>query len=389
MATKEEWLGLFEAVVGRKPTAKEYMAGKTCNFDPTQIIGIAGFYPKEMMSASSQAISEGEEVMARGLFSESHKTISAGFKMILTLLSLILSVALVVGVLVPPFLVIAVVFSIINLIAVAVSLFFNLKVSHKLFLIMATIVLGVVLLVSFTSKMFQNKASNQIQAPLSRFSRNLVSDNKDKKHSDNNSHQPDSTDVNDYIAQNASFDWTEEEFSSLEFFSYKHKKGTPLKEIIKSHGKANNAEISGNDLTLTYQSTKGKDRKEVRLRFEKQYKDQFILTNGSAYGISEVVQTNRHYRSNWTSDGFAKLTEGDSETGQGGSKWSEIQKKYGKPKDAFIQLSHFGEGISKMLMVTYSDYDSKPAKLSYVALDFVFKNGEYYLIHKYSDEDND
>lgn len=389
MATKEKWLGLFEAVVGRKPTEKEYMAGKTCNFDPTQIIGIAGYYPKEMMSASSQAISEGEEVMARVLFSESHTTISAGVKMILTLLSLILSVALVVGALVPPFLIIAVVFSIINLIAVAVSLFFNLKVSHKLFLIMATIVLGIALLVSLTSKIFQNKASNQIQDPLSRFSRNFVSDNKDKKHSDNNSHQPDSTDVNDYIAQNASFDWTEEQFSSLQFSSYKHKKGTLLKEVIKSHGKANNAEISGNDLTLTYQSTKGKDRKEVRLRFEKQYKDQFILTNGSAYGISEVVQTNRHYRSNWTSDGFAKLTEGDSETGQGGSKWSEIQKKYGKPRDAFIQLSHFGEGISKMLMVTYSDYDLKPAKLSYVALDFVFKNGEYYLIHKYSDEDND
>lgn len=388
MASKEEWVRLFETVVGRKPTAKEYMAGKTSGFDPTQIIRIAGFYPKEMLSVPSQAISEEEAIMTQGPFTENHTAISARFKTILSLVSLVLSVALLIGALVTPIVVIILGLSIINLMATVIALFLNLKSSHKLLSMMATIVAGIVLFVALASMVFQNKVSNEAQAPRSSLNQKITPDNNGKKDS-KDSHQPDSTDVNDYIAKNASFDWIEEHFSSLKFSSYNHKKGTFLKEVIKSHGKANNAEISGDDLTLTYQSGKGKDHKEVRLRFEKQYDGQFILTYGSAYGISGVIQTNRNYRSNWTLDDFAKLTEGDNETGQGGSKWSDIQKKYGNPKDSFIQLSNFGDGISKVLVVTYSDYDSTSPKLSYVTLDFVFKDGEYYLIHKYSNEDND
>ncbi|MFU2206561.1 hypothetical protein [Streptococcus pluranimalium] len=42
-----------------------------------------------------------------------------------------------------------------------------------------------------------------------------------------------------------------------------------------------------------------------------------------------------------------------------------------------------------MLDVTYSDYNSADSKLTYVSIDFVEKDGEYYLVHKYSDQDED
>ena len=42
MATKEKWVDLFEKVIGRKPTASEFQAGKQSNFDPKMIKEIAG-----------------------------------------------------------------------------------------------------------------------------------------------------------------------------------------------------------------------------------------------------------------------------------------------------------------------------------------------------------
>ena len=37
MATKEKWVDLFEKVIGRKPTASEFQAGKQSNFDPKRL----------------------------------------------------------------------------------------------------------------------------------------------------------------------------------------------------------------------------------------------------------------------------------------------------------------------------------------------------------------
>lgn len=41
MATKEKWVELFEQVIGRKPTADEFLKGKRSDFDPRKIISIA------------------------------------------------------------------------------------------------------------------------------------------------------------------------------------------------------------------------------------------------------------------------------------------------------------------------------------------------------------
>ena len=41
MVTKEKWVELFEQVIGRKPTADEFLEGKCSDFDPKKIISIA------------------------------------------------------------------------------------------------------------------------------------------------------------------------------------------------------------------------------------------------------------------------------------------------------------------------------------------------------------
>ena len=41
MTTKEKWVELFEQVIGRKPTADEFLEGKRSDFDPKKIISIA------------------------------------------------------------------------------------------------------------------------------------------------------------------------------------------------------------------------------------------------------------------------------------------------------------------------------------------------------------
>ncbi len=56
MATQQKWTQLFEQVVGRKPTAKEFIQGKQTGFDPKSIKAIAA------VSDDSVAISEAPSV---------------------------------------------------------------------------------------------------------------------------------------------------------------------------------------------------------------------------------------------------------------------------------------------------------------------------------------
>ena len=89
----------------------------------------------------------------------------------------------------------------------------------------------------------------------------------------NQTQKGDSTDVNDYIDKNAKFDWNESKFKKL-----KAGKDT-VKSIVKTYGKASDAEVSGDELKLTYS---GKDYGEsVYLNFKKQYDGTFILSYAS------------------------------------------------------------------------------------------------------------
>lgn len=55
MATKERWAALFESVVGRKPTPKEYMEGKRSDFSPKDIRRIAGLDATSVSKEKDQA----------------------------------------------------------------------------------------------------------------------------------------------------------------------------------------------------------------------------------------------------------------------------------------------------------------------------------------------
>lgn len=417
MATKEEWTRLFETVVGRKPTAEEFMTAKEGGFEPSQIMSIAGFHQDQTggandTSAKGKVVGDDKPSVKQPAGDVSSQVPSTDqsvngttksspdFGMILAIVSLVLSLIFLLAAWLTPFAVTFLVLSVLNLIFAGVVLFLNFKKPGKLLAIIATAIAGIVLLSSLGALVFHRSQDNKATTDDQKISQKLEKDTDDDSDSDDKSDdknkednaddgESDSTDVNDYIDKNASFDWTEKSFTSLKFAGYDNKEGTSLKEVIKKHGKANNAEISENDMTLTYEAGSGSKRKETRLRFEKQYDGRFILTSGNAYGISETVKVNYGYKSNWTKADYDKLTEGDRETGDGGSKWTDIQKKYGDPKDAFVHLSNYGDGVSKMLSVTYSDYDADDSKLTYVALDFAEKGGEYYLVHKYSDQDND
>ena len=95
----------------------------------------------------------------------------------------------------------------------------------------------------------------------------------------------DSTDVNDYIDKNAKFDWNESKFKKL-----KAGKDT-VKSIIKTYGKASDAQMSGDELKLNYS---GKDYGEsVYLNFKKQYDGTFILSYASGRFPQDKVEVDK------------------------------------------------------------------------------------------------
>ncbi|MDY4510858.1 ABC transporter permease [Streptococcus hyovaginalis] len=412
MAGKEEWVSLFEKVIGRKPTSEEFMKAKEGNFDPSKIMEIAGYQKEQEIPEASKSITVPlEETSGQlpkatsGISSQipspqavkTNQGLASRLDLvaILVALSLLFSLVILLAAWLTPLALTFLVLSILNLVFAGLVLFLSLKKPNQVLAIIATIVSALVLLSSLGALIFQNAQESQKQTDSPKTSQedkkevsDASDDEKSKEDTSDSDGKADSTDVNDYIDKSAKFDWTEKDFTDLTFSGYDNNNGTPLKDIIKDHGKASDAEISGNDMTLTYESGSGLNGKEVRLRFEKQYDNSFILYSGSAYGLSDAPKRNPNYQANWSKEDYDKLTEGDMDTGQGGNKWTDIQKQHGDPSDAYVSLANYGDGVSKTLMVTYSDYDSDDSKLTYVSLDFVENDGTYYLINKYSDQDD-
>ena len=77
MTTKEKWVELFEQVIGRKPTADEFLEGKRSDFDPRKIISIAApagqsndGVAEEKQSSMNQEQNLGQEEPALEFFKE-------------------------------------------------------------------------------------------------------------------------------------------------------------------------------------------------------------------------------------------------------------------------------------------------------------------------------
>ncbi|HFU3985520.1 TPA: hypothetical protein ACGO2X_001822 [Streptococcus suis] len=63
MATKEKWVELFEKVVGRKPTAEEFIKAKEVDFDSKQIKTIAGLPIEESQELVQETVEQVKEAV--------------------------------------------------------------------------------------------------------------------------------------------------------------------------------------------------------------------------------------------------------------------------------------------------------------------------------------
>ena len=141
------------------------------------------------------------------------------------------------------------------------------------------------------------------------------------------------------------------------------------KSIMKTYCKASDAQMSGDDLNMTYS---GKDYSEsVYLTFKKQYDGTFILSHASENFPTDAVQTDDSYKSDWTKEQFDALNKGDSSNPSNGTKLEGILKDHPKASDADYTISTVREDeFKKELTVFYNDFKSEDGKLKTVYLLF-------------------
>lgn len=445
MSTKAEWAELFESVHGRKPSPQEFLDAKAADFDTSALAAQAASVEapanepvaEEVAAApvateevaeqddiadvaetaedavAEQASSEspfGAEAFSEapvqqptpqfdssmfekapissaqgfGTVSNPAATGSADkplFNLILPIVAIALSVIFaVLAWFVSP----AWVFIILTVLAVAVavvSLVFSLKSSKKLLSIIATGVAGLMLFVSIGGLIFQisqNASDNTSSSKTSKVADK--DDDADKKNDDSDSKSDskgDSTDVNDYIDKNAKFDWNESKFKKLTV-----DKDT-VKSVIKTYGKASDAQMSGDELKLNYS---GKDYGEsVYLTFKKQYDGTFLLAYASGRFPQDKVEVDKSYKSDWTKEQFDGLKEGDYSDPSNGTKLEDILKDHPKASNAEYSITTTRQGeFKKEMTISYSDYEAEDGKLKRVYLSFDTKEGDdtFYLTYK-------
>lgn len=436
MSTKAEWAELFESVHGRKPSPQEFLDAKAADFDTSALTAqaasvqapanepVAEKVPAEQAdvadvaetaedAVAEQASSESpfgtaafSEAPAQqptpqfdsSMFEKASIPTAQGFgavpnpapssadKPVFNLILPIVAIALsVIFAILAWFVSPAWLFIILTVLAVAVavvSLVFSLKSSKKLLSIIATGVAGLMLFVSIGGLIFQMSQNSSDSASSSKTSKvaDKDDDDADKKDDDSDSKSDskgDSTDVNDYIDKNAKFDWNESKFKKL-----KAGKDT-VKSIIKTYGKASNAEMSGDELKLTYS---GKDYGEsVYLNFEKQYDGTFILSYASGRFPQDKVEIDSSYKSDWTKEQYEALTEGDYSDPSNGTKLEDVIKDHPKAARGEYTITTSREGeFKKEMTLSYSDFDAEEGKLKSVYLSFDTKEGEdtFYLTYK-------
>ena len=444
MSTKAEWAELFESVHGRKPSPQEFLDAKAADFDTSALAAqaasveapanepvaeevapepvateevaeqddIADVAETAEDAVAEQASSEspfGAESFSEApvqqptpqfdssMFEKAPISSAQGFgtvpnpaaagsadnplfNLILPIVAIALSVIFaILAWFVSP----AWVFIILTVLAVAVvSLVFSLKSSKKLLSIIATGVAGLMLFVSIGGLIFQisQNASNNTSSSKTSKVADKDDDDADKKDDDSDSKSDskgDSTDVNDYIDKNAKFDWNESKFKKL-----KAGKDT-VKSIVKTYGKASDAEVSGDELKLTYS---GKDYGEsVYLNFKKQYDGTFILSYASGRFPQDKVEVDKSYKSDWTKEQFDALNKGDYTDPSNGTKLEDVVKDHPKASSAEYTISTSRQGeFTKEMTISYSDYKAEDGKLKSVYLSFDTKEGEdtFYLTYK-------
>ena len=446
MSTKAEWAELFESVHGRKPSPQEFLDAKAADFDTSALtaqtasveapanepvaeavatepvtteevteqddiadvaetaedavaeqassespVGAAAFSEAPVQQPTPQfdsSMFEKAPISSAQGFGTVPNPAAAGsadkplFNLILPIVAIALSVIIaILAWFVSP----AWLFIILTVLAVAVavvSLVFSLNSSKKLLSIIATGVAGLMLFVSIGGLIFQisqNASDNTSSSKTSKVA-DKDDDDADKKDDDSDSKSDskgDSTDVNDYIDKNAKFDWNESKFKKL-----KAGKDT-VKSIIKTYGKASDAQISGDEMKLNYS---GKDYGEsVYLNFKKQYDGTFILSYASGRFPQDKVEVDRSYKADWTKEQFDALKKGDYTDPSNGTKLEDIVKDHPKASSAEYTISTSRQGeFKKEMSISYSDYEAGDGKLKSVYLSFDTKEDDdtFYLTYK-------
>ena len=371
MATKEEWTSLFETVVGRKPSPQEFMKAKETGFDPGKIIEISS---AERVDAAAQP--QNTAAVNKTSAADDKK---AKENIVLPIVSFVVSGLSLLLALLTPWKIAFTILALLGLIFAMILLIVNWKKSKKILTVIAfaaaalafVFSLGVTAYTTFNGDWFKTVTEEPNR-------------DKDADEDDLDDDGEDSTDINDYIDKDYQFDWTESEFTSLNVYSVSSdKSGDKVKDILKTYGKASDARISDNSLYLTYKD--GNDSKTVDLTFSRR-DGVYTLTSAHAYGLTDNVKTDSNYKSTWKQSDFDALKEASDSDLTAGSKWADIQKKFGNPESAVESISNYGygDGFEKSLDVTYSDYSSSEDYLSYVSLGFKEEDGTYYLTHKYA-----
>ena len=445
MSTKAEWAELFESVHGRKPSPQEFLDAKAADFDTSALAAqaasveapanepvaeevapepvateevteqddIADVAETAEDAVAEQASSEspfGAEAFSEApvqqptpqfdssMFEKAPISSAQGFgtvpnpaaagsadKPLFNLILPIVAIALsVIFAILAWFVGPAWLFIILTVLAVAVavvSLVFSLKSSKKLLSIIATGVAGLMLFVSIGGLIFQisqNSSDNTSSSKTSKVAdKDDDADKKDDKSDSKSDSKGDSTDVNDYIDKNAKFDWNESKFKKL-----KAGKDT-VKSIVKTYGKASDAEMSGDELKLTYS---GKDYGEsVYLSFKKQYDGTFLLSYASGRFPQDKVEVDKSYKADWTKEQYDGLKEGDYSDPSNGTKLEDVIKDHPKASRAEYTISTSREGeFKKEINLSYSDFDAEEGKLKSVYLYFDTKEGDdtFYLTYK-------
>lgn len=445
MSTKAEWAELFESVHGRKPSPQEFLDAKAADFDTSALTAqaasveapanepvaeevatepvateevteqddIADVAETAEDAVVEQASSEspvGAEAFSEApvqqptpqfdssMFEKAPISSAQGFgtvpnpaaagsadkplfNLILPIVAIALSVifAILAWFVSPAWLFI--ILTVLEVAVAVVSLVFSLKSSKKLLSIIATGVAGLMLFVSIGGLIFQisqNASGNTSSSKTSKVAdKDDDADKKDDKSDSKSDSKGDSTDVNDYIDKNAKFDWNESKFKKL-----KAGKDT-VKSIIKTYGKASDAQISGDEMKLNYS---GKDYGEsVYLNFKKQYDGTFILSYASGRFPQDKVEVDKSYKADWTKEQFDALNKGDYTDPSNGTKLEDVVKDHPKASSAEYTISTSRQGeFKKEMTISYSDYKAEDGKLKSVYLSFDTKEGEdtFYLTYK-------
>lgn len=446
MNNNEEWVKQFEALTGRKPTANEFVKGKEDNFDlnklaemvganqansvpqvnpakpvnpapqvnqgqpeVNQVAGQEGNQPKAQagVAGPAQGASVGGQgqmplpgqASQQGQFSQQPNPNmqsafdqpfqQAGFPgvqanksntselilgLILPIVSLALSV-LFAALSFTPLAVVFLVLAVLGLIFAIILLVLNLK-GKKLLSIIATAVAFLAVILSVVGLVVNNSRHSDSKSDNS----SSVSSSK-KKDKSGDKVKDNSTDVQDYTDKSYKFEWKQDDISDMKIDKDK------VSDVIAEHGKATEAEISGDNLTLTYGDKSDKDnQQQVRVSFEKQYDGTWVLSYVSGDFKADDITTDASYKSDWTKSDFDALKEGDYDTGSGGTSWSDVKNKHPKPSEAYYEVSMFSAGeVEKSLKILYSDYDSDDSHADYISLEFKSNDDgkTYNLSHKY------